>query len=806
MTGKITELVQQSTERTREATLSVLGISDPGLRAHLTDCLSDDLEQPESLLAPVMFEHTFGWQTGDETLGQLSGDLLSERTVNALADTLNPDYRFDRELKPYRHQLSAWRALGEQTPKSAVITTGTGSGKTECFMVPILDDLLREQESLGGPLVGVRAMFLYPLNALINSQRERLDAWTAETQADIRYCLYNGNTEKTASAVRKKQAAKPNEILSRELMRQEPAPILMTNATMLEYMLVRQDDAPIFELSRAAESLRWIVLDEAHTYIGSQAAEIAMLLRRVVAAFGKRAEEIRFVATSATIAGEGASKALRSYLAALAGVPDDRVVVISGHRTIPPLKSAVSHDPMSFEDLSQIDAGEVVSPRRYDALGRHPMAIALRNKVVGSSKPTNLTELKDCVRQELANIPPSDQQTRVLAWIELMTSTRPLDGDEPFLKVRAHLFQRLLHGLWSCVDPHCSAKSEHLSKSAFGNLYTKQRSTCECGAPVFEYVRCDDCGAAHLMAEDAHGVLRQTDSFVDDEFSLQTEAEDDSDVRIDQIAGSREMVIAAKGGEGYDAVPLGLDSARLGDFRSKNQITIHIQQQIKAHCVECGFQRADKRDFTRRAYLGAPFYVTNAVPTVLEFCPPHQGPKDPMALPEKGRRLITFTDSRQGTARMALRMQQEAERARLRGMVFTVLNNQVWAGGAPNTRHQYEGMLAAAELSGNQAAADFIREQIKTATESTSDPSLSWSEMIEALEAIHDLKHSMLRYNKYANPHLFSEGSGEKTLASVLLLREFARRPKYQNSAETLGLVSVGYHGLENVVAAPEVG
>ena len=97
---------------------------------------------------------------------------------------------------------------------------------------------------------------------------------------------------------------------SRELLRKEPAPILMTNATMLEYMLVRQVDNPILEISRQQKSLRWIVLDEAHTYVGSQAAEMSLLLRRVVP-FGRQSEQIRFIATSATIAGADAQERLK---------------------------------------------------------------------------------------------------------------------------------------------------------------------------------------------------------------------------------------------------------------------------------------------------------------------------------------------------------------------------------------------------------------------------------------------------------------------------------------------------------------
>ncbi|MGC6746299.1 DEAD/DEAH box helicase [Escherichia coli] len=98
-------------------------------------------------------------------------------------------------------------------------------------------------------------------------------------------------------------------------MREEPAPILVTNGTMLEYMMVRRVDAPDYPaIQSTKKSLRWIVLDEAHTYVGSQAAELALQLRRVMTAFGVTPDDVRFVATSATIAGSDAEKQLKKFL------------------------------------------------------------------------------------------------------------------------------------------------------------------------------------------------------------------------------------------------------------------------------------------------------------------------------------------------------------------------------------------------------------------------------------------------------------------------------------------------------------
>lgn len=183
------DLIEQSLNRTREATLGVLGINDPGLRHHLAEQMGDELGAEGCFLAPPVFEHTFGWQESDKCLADLRGSLLSPRLLDTLQSA--HAYPFSSSARPYAHQLEAWRTLLHEKPKSAVITSGTGSGKTECFMVPILEDLVREREQKNAGLIGVRALFLYPLNALINSQQERLDAWTRSFGQDIRFCLYN---------------------------------------------------------------------------------------------------------------------------------------------------------------------------------------------------------------------------------------------------------------------------------------------------------------------------------------------------------------------------------------------------------------------------------------------------------------------------------------------------------------------------------------------------------------------------------------------------------------------------------------
>ncbi|WP_176493994.1 DEAD/DEAH box helicase [Cobetia sp. 5-25-4-2] len=835
-------LIEQSAYRTAEATLGVLSITDAGLREHLSGIMHHECDQEGSFLAPPMFEQTFGWEESDVNMAQLADgqQLLSREVVDSLDNKDNGRYRFGADWKPFAHQLASWQSLLQQK-RSLIVTSGTGSGKTECFMVPILDDLYREYKHNGNqPLVGVRALFLYPLNALINSQRERLNAWTQSFGSGIRYCLYNGNTEELKANKRTEQKQHPNEILSRELMREEPAPILVTNGTMLEYMMVRQVDAPIVQISRRQKSLRWIVLDEAHTYVGSQAAELALQLRRVMTAFGVTPNEVRFVATSATIAGEGAAEQLKQFLSDLSGVPVEQIDVLGGRRVEPKLDVCQSRQT-SLDTLEQIPATNTdqpeVNPECFDALVHSSIARSLRDLLVNSPTPLKLTELVDHLNQSGKH---SLSKGEVLRWLDLCTGTQPSAEDPAFLKLRAHLFQRTTQGLWACFDKSCSAKQGTPLQQdwPFGYVYVSQRQTCSCGSPVFELVLCNDCNEPHLLARDKMNKLIQWDGSTGDEFSLQSEVS--SDLEADGLLTSA---------LGVSIIPLVLSSDRAdskgysvhefekttGEFNATQDGGVKLG--LIDHDITCSRKNCGHSGFKgglpfRRAMLGSPFYVANAVPTVLEYCQDFQ-PEDksapgPQSLPGRGRRLITFTDSRQGTARMSVRMQQEAERSRLRGLVVESIGwfqrSQVEEQKAPDGLNPE--MIEKLITKANEDADMYIQlglleqakvekdkvlnfnEMLATATGGevrTKLIVLPWRQLIDDLKQRNDLKGPMLLANKYQKPEVFAETDGPHKLAEMLLFREFMRRPKRQNSLETQGLIKVSYQGLDKVHKLPNL-
>ncbi|WP_406678462.1 DEAD/DEAH box helicase [Neomoorella carbonis] len=204
---------------------------------------------------------------------------------------LSPEFRklqtpaLPLERPLYLHQEIAIRKLVENR-RNIIIATGTGSGKTETFLVPMLNYLFRQQEKgILGP--GVRALLLYPMNALANDQLKRLRTLLKNYPA-ITFGSYTGETERDEKKaieqfrrMNPREDLLPNQLLSREQMQATPPHILLTNYAMLEYLLLRPQDNVFFD-GEYARDWRFIVIDEVHTYSGAKGIEMAMLLRRGV--------------------------------------------------------------------------------------------------------------------------------------------------------------------------------------------------------------------------------------------------------------------------------------------------------------------------------------------------------------------------------------------------------------------------------------------------------------------------------------------------------------------------------------------
>ena len=231
------------------------------------------------------------------------------------------------DVQLYAHQERAVRAVYQER-RNVVVATGTASGKTESFLYPILFELYRQHLAgqLGQP--GVRAMILYPMNALANDQRDRLGGISralreAGSSFGPTFGQYIGQTPRDSrdnwrNANWWAENRLAGEMIYRDEMRDAPPHILLTNYSMLEYLLIRPDDSPLFDNGRG-ERWQFIVLDEAHQYRGAKGMEMGMLIRRLKQRLrdGGRRDPFRCIATSATLS-SGKSGADRKAVAKFA--------------------------------------------------------------------------------------------------------------------------------------------------------------------------------------------------------------------------------------------------------------------------------------------------------------------------------------------------------------------------------------------------------------------------------------------------------------------------------------------------------
>lgn len=257
-----------------------LEIKDDQIREKVETEIAGGLLWPEPWLALNPAFESGG------TAGELVGDgVLDPEATSVFRDPAG------RQIAFHRHQADAFRIANRR--ESYVLTTGTGSGKSMSYIVPIVDRVLRE-----GSGKGVRAIIVYPMNALANSQLKELEKFLGKTNPKVTYARYTGQENRE----------------ERDKTLANPPDILLTNYVMLELMLTRPKERQ--KLISSAEKLSFLVLDELHTYRGRQGADVAMLVRRLRGAINS--SDVQCVGTSATLAGPGTKAEQRQQVAELA--------------------------------------------------------------------------------------------------------------------------------------------------------------------------------------------------------------------------------------------------------------------------------------------------------------------------------------------------------------------------------------------------------------------------------------------------------------------------------------------------------
>lgn len=440
-----------------------------------------------------------------EPLLQLNPTFHSGGTIDDLvADhILHPEcgriFRIDKsdadhtgkQLFLHTHQREA--ILKAKEGKSYVLTSGTGSGKSLTYIVPIVEHVLRS-----GSGRGIQAIVVYPMNALANSQNEELSKFLIkgyhEGQSPASFARYTGQEKGE----------------EREAIRKNPPDILLTNYMMLELLLTRSEDR---DLVSAAHGLRFLVFDELHTYRGRQGADVALLIRRCRLAFG--GGEIVCIGTSATMASGGTSEDQKRSVANVAktlfGIPFELDQVIG--ETLE--RATVEHDfnqPQVIDDLRKAIETEEPPPDNYEAFREHPIASWIESTFGIKTEQGDGRLVRQNPRRlqgdggaakELAEITSTDpsQCYTVLRHFLLKGSDLRCSSSSrfPIFAFRLHQFFTRGDTVWSTIEPELE---RHLEMSK------KVSKPGDPNKPLFPLVFCRQCGVAYYRVKvlsDAQG-------------------------------------------------------------------------------------------------------------------------------------------------------------------------------------------------------------------------------------------------------------------------------------------------------------
>lgn len=689
---------------------------------------------------------------------------------------------------PFDHQAESVRQ-SLVNGKSLIVMTGTGSGKTECFLLPILGKLASEAKNRPASFrqnKAIRAMVLYPMNALVNDQLGRLRllfsdsrlvrkfmTWSGRPATFARYTsrtLYPGvrtakkdqqrltsladyyvhhletslgpasqqqvAAQNLVQELRKrgKWPAKPDligwfgktgarwqdaktgafrrcvtlpqdpELLTRHEVQQAPPDVLVTNYSMLEYMLMRPIERPVFERTR-----EWLeqnpnenftlVVDEAHLYRGASGAEVALLIRRLRKRLGVSSSRLQVICTSASF-GDPSQSA--EFAAQLTGKETSEFVTVEGNLAF--RNSALGGTQADAEVLASVNidsfyaatdnsrlnellpflryrsVSNVLNAEQslYEALHDFAPLSLLVNITMKEARPFHVlsADIFPGVQSDLA-------ATALTSLMALGSVARKAPNEPGLLPCRIHAFYRGLPGLWVCMDAECSELATTEKGGPIGKLYAQPLESCPCGARVLELFTCRNCGTAYaraytdnvlepnfLWAEPGSAFrtfrgqmheLEPIDLLLEQPSSKEVEPADFDLVtgRLNPIhSGSRTRRVYLSKDRSNESSPSTEDEPardrRPGEFRP---------------CGVCNqtasFGRTSVQDHQTKG--DQPFQALIA--KQLQVQPPNAIAPTRLA-PLRGRKVLIFSDSRQTAARLAPNLQKYSTQDAIRPIII----------------------------------------------------------------------------------------------------------------------------------------
>lgn len=875
MSTTIGETISKLQNELRDYIEATYHISDPFL-----------IEQRRNLLNSngVIHQLPFLESTPKYQAGKKYSDSGLDSSIFELFQMLSGDQHRLIYDPPYTHQAQAVeKTLVEG--RDIVVMTGTGSGKTECFLLPILGKLIREATNRSNSFSSydaVRAIIMYPMNALVNDQLGRLrlllgdkrviDSFQKRAGRPARFARYTSRTlypgirttqkdqtklkpikkyyiqnlidsqsrdekihnrantiinelrihgkwpikenlqswygkdrerwEKNGEFVRCNTMQGDAELLTRHEVQTAPPDILVTNYSMLEYMLMRPIESSIFDKTRIwlhenPNEKLFLIIDEAHLYRGASGAEVALLLRRLRARLSVNPDRILAICTSASFDNP---KYACDFAAGLTGKDPSGFDTVTGDRD---LHSNCSEGTESeAEILAAINIDEFYKAEKsarlthiepfleyrgvkidgelhallYEALQDFSPLGRLVNFTMGTARSLNKLS-KHLFPNTNRNL--ADRATTVL--IALGSLARKNPQEPGLLPCRIHSFFRGLPGLWVCLNPNCSEVPQNQRSNRnnpTGRLFSQPRDICGCGARVFELYTCRNCGTAYARA--------YTDNLDDPRFlwnemgsRMRTETGEYSEMKPIDILLQEPSKITRP-----PPVPFDLDivtgRANVGGSR-ENIRQVYLQPQNHGEentpqnrtlgqffpCAVCNnkphYGYSPVQDHQTSGDQPFQALVTKQI----DVQPP--GPQTATQFaPLRGRKTLIFSDSRQTAARLAPNLKNLSMRDALRPLLLYGFNRYSTLEKEADLDYSYLAILIAAHQTDVR-----IRPEVTT----------------EDFANNRGVLHKEIEQGLLENPSIFSN----------FAKRFIKRRPPVAILSTIYDILFANYYGLEEL-------
>lgn len=643
---------------------------------------------------------------------------------------LFPNYN-EIKSKLYTHQYESLKtAILDR--KNLIVTTGTGSGKTECFLFPLLYDIINEklknkhEKKVHNP--AIRGLILYPLNALAEDQMRRLRRTLSSSDVInwfdqnlnkdyVSFARYTGSTPTTGDRNNSNVKTKNKKTLSdfdnewkslKRLMEEDksisseylldipnrdypdielcdrwsiqdsPPDIFITNYSMLNIILMRSEENNIFEqtkqwLEESKDNIFHLVIDELHSYRGTSGTEVAYLLRLLLERLGLNPDsnQLQFLCSSASMQD---TPRVKKFIAGFFGIDEGdvekRFTIVKDKKEDIVLENLESLVAKDFFNIDDLDVDSIQS-----IFSKNEMLERLRLLL-------NKPEEADCIAKKLFSNDNENDSLKALEKILVALTILKDKNNNTLQPIRAHLFFRNIDGLWACSNPNCTEINDKFNFDGrnVGRLYKRPQTKCACGSVVLELLNCRQCGEIFFNSwinknhrnEDGRYKLLQ-DPSLDKENYVNRVIYNNSNKKIKYKDLKEEKDL-----ENWHSILIDFDSSSWGYNRDEyNAFVFKSEDSYKGKypnsCICCSATvREDKVDENTLTPIHRHYTGVQKINQLMaDGLMRTLAKKDP-----NNAKLVLFSDSRQAAAKLAAGIELDHYKDMVRSLLLKNLTNE----------------------------------------------------------------------------------------------------------------------------------